>query len=582
MPIKKKRSRKLADWSANWSWPRLIEILTNSEAPERIEISRILWRVQADAFQELREAIEDPADSASWDNPFIERRIDFPFEWETERSLPEITTQPNLKMKQLFIALQALAGGVAWRAEDGSLRPLAMPPVRETLKGFSEEEIQRCLREWLNPKELMRTLSFGDNNLEDEYDRTISGQGHGIRFMASLSFYMTPLIIDYSSRRSFFVISVGLPWVISEGASLPPAWTEAEREALWGVIAIFFKELSRASDLSDFKKKVIVKVNKRLGVKGLQFEHFGAFFTNHADISYLQKTSPPTLEYSSMKSIPKYATGAQGPALDILDKKGALHSIAGLKLLCVMAHPESELYRRELFCHAMLRVAAEYVPMQLKAAAHDGELIEKNWDLILRELGKQWEFPPLSMLKVLASAPSADDVFARAYNTSFYGAIVGDMLLFILGCAQHCPRHMSINKAAFVQSKILIGAKDQAGNLLHYGLATVRTAWGKFRPVAHLWAAYRIWQIDHKEAPDLSPFEPDGLPNFLAAAEELRRLGTSTFARAQKLRHGPILNPAETWRTPSGLCLPSVTLTCSPPSQRALTYLREYRAAKAS
>jgi len=54
--------------------------------------------------------------------------------------------------------------------------------------------------------------------------------------------------------------------------------------------------------------------------------------------------------------------------------------------------------------------------------------------------------------------------------------------------------------------------------------------------------------------------DPTARLQFLAVAEALRAMGESTYARGQRRKGGPLLDPQETWKVPADLSLPPVTL----------------------
>ncbi|NJL26399.1 MAG: hypothetical protein HC897_00300 [Thermoanaerobaculia bacterium] len=574
-----KPSKAAADWTANWSWAWLVEVLALDDAPERIEISRILWKLQVEAFQRLRRAIEDESSSTSWDNPFTEMVIEFPVEWDTEKPLSRITSPRERKRKALLVALETLTHGIAWQLETTKMIPVTIPIPQEKPADSVTQKIRRCFQQSIDPEASMEHLCLGDRSLEDKEDRTIIGWGKEIEFRAALWFRLTPRIIDYSRRRSCFAVSVGLPWWISDRAASPTSWSECDRQALWASINAFLKSLIREENPHDLWGKVVKKSKDTSGER-CRFERFEAFYVTGSGISYVQKSSIPPLDNLLAENIAECSKDEQGPPLDVFDNRGNLDPMVGFKVFAVMTHPSDEDKRREVIAKAWLNSAIEEVPKSLESAGLDDEDVDDGLGFIIAGTDQYSGMMSRDVLEAILTGPSIDAALKQMNANAFDGAVAGDMLLFMLSCSIHNPEHMSFRKAAFIVSRTIMGSKDQAGNGQNCGESTMKMAWGRFKTVAHLWAAYRLWELDCEKDPRCSPFEPEGLITFLAMAEELRRFGTSSFAHSQKEKNRPILDPATTWRTPSRLILPSVTFSCDPLPPEVLKQLRKYRARK--
>ena len=121
MPHSKKRTQAQTGIGSDWSWPKLIEVLTREDAPERRHVNRTLWRLQRDGFRELRRAIEDTDDPTSWENPFLVQNMPFPFEWNTEIALSSITSPLHRRQRDLLAVLETLTAGVAVQLEGDTI-----------------------------------------------------------------------------------------------------------------------------------------------------------------------------------------------------------------------------------------------------------------------------------------------------------------------------------------------------------------------------------------------------------------------------------------------------------------------------
>ena len=565
-------------WDDNWSWKKLIRSLSDGNPETQLQVARRLWRLQLGSFQQLREAFAHPEHQASWQKPFLYIEVPFPFEWDTEIPISQVTARKHRKRRELFVALETLTAGIAVQIDGDTYRPLLPQAVRNRLDGFSKAEVSRCLESWIDPQEWIHPTSYGDNNLGDVDDRTIIGIGKERDFMASLWFHVFPRFINYEKRESYFLLSVGLPWLISEHSTMPQDWTAQEQDALWSNVDAFFQKLIRVRKLSNLPEKIVTEVQPAEGT-ATEFERFEASFRNHRDVSFLEKTQLRPIEETPLRGIPQYAVGSAGPELDISDGKGNLDPMAMLKILAVMVHPDSEQHRQEVLSKAQAWMISEYLPRWLAEEGRNESFIKENWGLFLEQLHERLGWLSSDVFGALVSAPSAEDTIARMGSNMFGGAVTGDMLLYMLRCAEHHPKHLSVRKAAYAMARTLLGSTDRAGNPVNYGLSTVKNSWGKYRSVAHLWAAYRLWQAEDQPS-EFSPVDPEGVVGFLAISEELRRRGQACFARSQKLKHGPILDPSITWRPPFDLALPSATLDNSPLPEETLDWLEEYSCGK--
>ena len=69
--------------------------------------------------------------------------------------------------------------------------------------------------------------------------------------------------------------------------------------------------------------------------------------------------------------------------------------------------------------------------------------------------------------------------------------------------------------------------------------------WTRYKPVAHIWAAYCFWQLNGNETKYNFRRNKNGLYNFLAISEVFRKFGESFVPHAQKI---PLLNADEMWK----------------------------------
>lgn len=174
----------------------------------------------------------------------------------------------------------------------------------------------------------------------------------------------------------------------------------------------------------------------------------------------------------------------------------------------------------------------------------------------------------------LASVEPIENLQEQLGHSGFRGAVVGDLLNFLLNCAECAPEHASVNKAIFVVMADLTGTRLRDGSRPTAGRSILHEAWREFKPVAHLWAAFRLWQEEFQQTPEFDPRTPTGLRGFLALAKELHARAVNIRARG---RTKAILDPSETWRVPATLLLPAITLQLPPLPDWARARLHEYK-----
>ena len=168
----------------------------------------------------------------------------------------------------------------------------------------------------------------------------------------------------------------------------------------------------------------------------------------------------------------------------------------------------------------------------------------------------------------------AEQIFAPK-GLIFATAVTGDILLFLLRCAQHHPEYMSVERAVFLMQRVYRDFADRNGNPANCGASTIKNAWAAHRPAAHLCAAFRMFLEEGKLSDDFVT-DPQALLEFLAVSEHFRDLGQSFFASRQEVRHGPILDPSTTWRCPRFPELTRIEFEAAPLPKGTLEYLEKY------
>jgi hypothetical protein len=138
----------------------------------------------------------------------------------------------------------------------------------------------------------------------------------------------------------------------------------------------------------------------------------------------------------------------------------------------------------------------------------------------------------------------------RLRDSAWPGSVAGDLLIY-LQQTRASGIKPSINKALALVVCSLKGATNARRKPRGRSSRYIRKQWEEFKPVAHLWAAYRailFANLQGKNQPEMSTDE--GLPLFLALAEWFAEEGLSIYPHS---RRQPALDSSELWRVPAAL-----------------------------
>jgi hypothetical protein len=238
--------------------------------------------------------------------------------------------------------------------------------------------------------------------------------------------------------------------------------------------------------------------------------------------------------------------------LEITDGKGKFLVTAPIIVLATMFHPDKPEQRRHfvetLSAKALIEIEA---PIPRKLA-----------------------------IQASAAAAEAESVLDESGESAYGVAVAGDILLFVINAALYSPEHASVARAIAVWCEDQALGKTREGGYVAASPRSVKAAWSRFKPVAHLCGAYNLFHNDQIAA--LNPADPKTLLNFLAVAEALRKRGEAhhppSGRKSSKPSRRSTLDPATTWKTPSNLALPKPIFSVPPLPDFAQSALRNYRA----
>gem|GEM_PF-5002746 len=264
------------------------------------------------------------------------------------------------------------------------------------------------------------------------------------------------------------------------------------------------------------------------------------------------------------------------PYMDLGDENGALNLYDFETVWATMAHPRDETARLHYMARSRERFAAE---IEKKMTEQTETPMTKEQAAMATGLHLGFWLAPIGGFPTLTEAPPYPEVVERQQRSAWPGCAAGDVLLYLLQIdAAGIPS--SVNKAVFVARDYLQGAKDGEGENIGASERYIRQCWEDFKPVAHLWAAYRVWQFNDdpegREGPEsFSPFQMDSLRPFLALSEKLADLGAAHVAHG---RREPTLAPDQLWRVPERIQLPDVTFTIPSLAGWIADALKRYKA----
>ena len=240
------------------------------------------------------------------------------------------------------------------------------------------------------------------------------------------------------------------------------------------------------------------------------------------------------------------------PILPISDGHGSLTEHLSLVLLPFMIFPdEKDEEKREIYFYSIL---ARYVK---EIANFSGDETPKI---------------PIIALDWLINGNIAD-VEKEAVNTCTARFAAGDTLLSVLN--QHlddrAAESASIGRAQHLVAWQYTKIASAASKAVPSSEGMITAAWSRFKPAAHLWAAFRVLAYDMQE-PQNDLHEQlkavtENPVDLLVTAEGIRLI-------AERLK---IVGPEIMWRVPEDISLPDCTIHVPPMPEGAISALAEYK-----
>jgi hypothetical protein len=157
-----------------------------------------------------------------------------------------------------------------------------------------------------------------------------------------------------------------------------------------------------------------------------------------------------------------------------------------LVLLGIMAFPKDE-EKRRLFLASFHRFAAGEIETRIRKLPEAQDY--PVGPLLGELLGRALE--PLGGFPALDQAPSFSEVVRQLADRAWPGSIAGDVLNYLLQM-KAAGYQASVNKAVALSEAFLGEAMPRMGPPGGKSNRYIRQAWEDFKPVSHLWAAFRL------------------------------------------------------------------------------------------
>jgi hypothetical protein len=160
------------------------------------------------------------------------------------------------------------------------------------------------------------------------------------------------------------------------------------------------------------------------------------------------------------------------------------------------------------------------------------------------------------------------EVATKFSKAAIGGSIAGNVFLCLLPLKLHRPQDASVSKAVFLVSRDSEGQHLKNGRRTPSNLDRVHNFWVKFRPAAHLWAAFQM--LKNSDGIPVSPSE------IGSVIEDILLLGDALLseATAAGLKFDP-----DPWKLPDAYPgKPCSIVGLSPPTSWEIEQLKEYRA----
>lgn len=234
------------------------------------------------------------------------------------------------------------------------------------------------------------------------------------------------------------------------------------------------------------------------------------------------------------------------PTLEVLDQDGRLidPGLASATVLATMLYPSDEA-GRDGFVAAAIQTS-------LQSA-------QTRQDI------------PTEIAKLTYEQGGGPGIEQQGLKVLPQGAIAGEVLIRVLQLAAHAPEHASIRKAQHLVERSRTTARDGRDKPMAASPTSIETAWGRFKAVAHLWAAFiSMWNDD------VTLLDDKQLPELLSGARYFAVSAARHVPPGMGNKAHPVLDLGEIWMVPDSTDIPVVTLEPPALDEKERDWLADY------
>lgn len=203
-------------------------------------------------------------------------------------------------------------------------------------------------------------------------------------------------------------------------------------------------------------------------------------------------------------------------------------------LLGIMCFPKDEEQRRRHLASFHRYAAGEMETFIRSLPEAEGYPVGS---ILGAHLGRALE--PIGGFPLLSQAPSFSEAELQMGDRAWPGSIAGDLLNYLIQMTA-AGLQASINKAVAMSEEYLKDATARKGPPGGRSVRYIKQAWEDFKPVCHLWAAFRLLEGKDIGAADRTEAK-------LALSRVLLELALTIRPKGGR---GPLLLPGEMWQLP--------------------------------
>lgn len=182
-------------------------------------------------------------------------------------------------------------------------------------------------------------------------------------------------------------------------------------------------------------------------------------------------------------------------------------------------------------------------------------------------------------LRLLLNAPSYADLKEQVAESTKRAIVAGDLLASIYLMDRFHVNRPSINKAIFIAGEYAKKAKYGDSTRLAISEPMIRKCWNDFKPVAHLWAAFRVGMAYSFSPDHPNPLALENFKTFLGVAQGMYEFGRKYIPKASRPINS-ILSGNNYWELPK--TIPARHLQTEQMPDALMKFLKKYKAPKSS